>query len=186
MARALGLPTGGGVSGPLPQVLSQSLPKAAAVAGSLAATVGVSAGIVAIVVAAVFGFRQMSPAVPTETTARNPIASEAQSASTIPPAPPAAAASDEIGEEIRSLDTVRSALQARTPRLAIEQLDRYVRRFPRGTFSPEATVLRIEALVRDGQVQPAVALAARFRASHPDSPLVDRVDVLCPPDRKIR
>ena len=47
--------------------------------------------------------------------------------------------------------------------------------YPAGTFRPEATVLRIEALAATGRRDEARALARDFVARHPASPLSERM-----------
>jgi hypothetical protein len=186
MARGLGLPLAGAPGAISPETSSPLAAPAAASGSSLATTIGVSAGIVvAAVVAGVVGFKLMSPPpAPQESPPAAQISPPAPAAAAVepgqrsvaPPSPPASP--DQIREEIRLLDAARASLQARAPRSALDHLDRYGRRFPRGAFGPEAAALRIEALVRDGQGRQAAGLAARFRAEHPDSPLVKRIDQL--------
>ena len=178
MARGLGLPG-------IPSAPPNAPPPVQAVAapgGSIGTVVGVSAGVVAVVVAGVVAFRVLSPAPSPEAPMPAPPAVTTPAAPTT--ATTAPATSDQIREEIRLLDAVRAALKAGAPRSALGHLDGYDKRFPHGTFGPEAATLRIEALVRDGQVQQAAGLAARFRAAHPDSPLLKRIDRLTAADRR--
>ena len=73
------------------------------------------------------------------------------------------------------LEAARSALAAGAADRALQLLARHDRRYPHGSVRPEATVLRVEALARRGETDAARALATRFLAQHPDSPLAERV-----------
>lgn len=177
MAGALGLPRAPLSDAPVRSGTSSSPPPAAVTAatttgGSIAAAVGVSAVVVGLALVGVFAFRPASRVVPVATTVSVPRAPT-------PIAPsPTATPGDEVGDQIRVLDAARVALRGQTPRRAIDLLDGYVNRYPRGTFRPEATVLRIEALVQDGRSPEAAVLGKQFRAAYPDSPLVKRVNEL--------
>jgi len=84
----------------------------------------------------------------------------------------------EVKQEIGLLDAARGRLTAGQPRSALTLLTQYDRRFPRGTFAPEAVALRIEAYVAAGDATTARTLARRFLKEHHESPLADRVDHL--------
>lgn len=109
-----------------------------------------------------------------------------------PPAPPArpapratptrssapsakADAESALREEIRALDRARAALRSGAPKRALQELDAYGARFPRGTFRQEASVLRIEAIGASGAPERAAALARDFLRRHPESPHADRL-----------
>ena len=92
-----------------------------------------------------------------------------------PAAETAAAAPDGVREELAMLEAARSALASGAADRALQLLTRHDRRYPHGSFRPEATVLRVEALARSGDTEAARALATRFLADHPDSPLAERV-----------
>jgi TolA-binding protein len=85
------------------------------------------------------------------------------------------APTDDVREEIRLLDHARAALLQHAPSRALERLDQYAQRFPRGALRQEATVLRIEALREQGDPARAAALAQEFLAQHPGSPHAERV-----------
>jgi hypothetical protein len=91
-------------------------------------------------------------------------------------AAPAGTAS--IADEIRALDEARRALANGDAATANRALDAYRRNFPKGALAEESTLLRIEALARGGNRGRAKALADRFRARHPDSPHLRRIDSL--------
>ncbi len=79
------------------------------------------------------------------------------------------------GEEIALIDAARTAVRTGAPANALTLLRRYRQSFPSGTFSPEATVLEVEALSASGQHARAEALAREFLAQHGDSPLAPRM-----------
>jgi hypothetical protein len=102
-----------------------------------------------------------------ETPARPP-----HVASTTPTPAPAASS---LAEEIKMLDRVSASLSAHDGAGALTELDAYQARFPRGSMTLEATVLRIEALRQSGNGAAADALADDFLAKHPTSVLAPRV-----------
>jgi len=75
------------------------------------------------------------------------------------------ATDESLSAELRLLDVARAAVDARNPEAAQRALDAYAQRFPRGRLEPEAAVLRLAVLVRQGQRSAAQALAARLLAS---------------------
>ncbi|HLK40335.1 MAG TPA: tetratricopeptide repeat protein [Polyangiaceae bacterium] len=77
--------------------------------------------------------------------------------------------------EITMLDEARRALGAGEPARALSILDAYVTRFPRGTMGPEATLVRIEALLKAGDRPAAERAADVLGASDPDNPYGARV-----------
>ncbi len=89
-------------------------------------------------------------------------------------APPQAAAPS-LSDEVAALQVARTALSAHDAGGAIAALDRYKSRFPAGRLTPEATVLRIDALVERGDRAQATALAERFESANPKSPYAERV-----------
>jgi outer membrane protein assembly factor BamD (BamD/ComL family) len=64
------------------------------------------------------------------------------------------------------------------PARALAILDGYTARFPRGAMAPEATVLRIEALVKAGDRPAATRVADAFLATAPTSPYATRIQSL--------
>jgi len=78
---------------------------------------------------------------------------------------PTSAKDESLSAEIRILDLARAALEARTPAAAQRALDTYAQRFPQGRLKPEATVLRLAVLVRQGNRAAAKSLAAELLAS---------------------
>jgi outer membrane protein assembly factor BamD (BamD/ComL family) len=80
-----------------------------------------------------------------------------------------------LDAETSLLDAARGALRDGHPEAALRTLEGYDAQFPSGLLSPEATVLRIEALVRVGDDAGAGRLADSFLRAHPESPLAPRV-----------
>ena len=83
-----------------------------------------------------------------------------------------------VGAEIALLDEARGALSRGQPARALSILDAYVARFPRATLAPEATLLRVDALVHAGDRPAAERAAAALVANHLDSPYAGRVQSL--------
>ena len=98
--------------------------------------------------------------------------------SVAPPAAPPSAPSGSLADEIALLDAARRALRSGDARLALGELDRHQAEFPRGLLGQEATLLRIEALVRSGNRPAAEALARQFLARQPNSPHAKRIESL--------
>jgi hypothetical protein len=86
-----------------------------------------------------------------------------------------APAAPKLSEELAAIQVARTALASHDPAAALAALDRYKARFPAGRLAPEATVLRIDALVERGDRAEAAALAERFEASNPRSPYAGRI-----------
>jgi hypothetical protein len=87
----------------------------------------------------------------------------------------AVTSSSDLRAEIALVDAARTAIATGADDRALALLQRYDGSFPRGTFRPEATALRIEALDHLGRAAQARTLASKFIAAHADSPLADRV-----------
>jgi len=105
-----------------------------------------------------------------------PVATESPRPSAAPTSAPSAGG--DLREEIASMDRARAAVRAGDGKGALAALVEHQRRFPRGTFAQEATVLRIEALVQLGQTGAAQTLGKKFLAAHPESPHAERVERL--------
>jgi hypothetical protein len=85
----------------------------------------------------------------------------------------------DISLEIASLDGARTALRRGNAGGALAALDRYDAEFGKsGGLRVEATVLRIDALLRSGNRARATALANAFLARNPKSPYAARVRAL--------
>lgn len=115
-----------------------------------------------------------------------PAPSAAPVASALPAVAPRASSSatgpasttGDLREQIALLDRARAALRSGHGGVALAELDSYRKRFPRGEFAQEVSVLKIEALVQNGQMDSARTLGKRFLAAHPESPHVERIERL--------
>lgn len=99
-----------------------------------------------------------------------------------PPAdtPAPARAGARLAAETAALDDARTALREGHPASALHDLDVYTSAFPDGVLGQEASVLRIEALVRAGNRASARRLAQTFFRAFPGSPLTSQVRALVP------
>jgi hypothetical protein len=98
-----------------------------------------------------------------------------------PPPPtlgPDAATASTLPAELAVLEHARGAIAAGDPALSLSLLDGYAGRFPRGSMGPEATMLRIEALVKVGNRGAAARTADALLAGDPGSPYAARVQSL--------
>jgi hypothetical protein len=80
----------------------------------------------------------------------------------------------DLSEETALIDAARAALRGHEWAKAMARLDEYQTRFPQGTFAPEATALRVEALLPTDRAE-AERLARSFLATAKTGPLADRV-----------
>ena len=85
-----------------------------------------------------------------------------------------------IADEIALLDRARSELANRNPLATLATLDR-LERGGSATLSPEASVVRIEALLQLGDKARAATLARRFLATYPDSAHTPRLEEIIAP-----
>jgi hypothetical protein len=83
-----------------------------------------------------------------------------------------------LADEVAAIKAAKSALLAGNASEALHQLDAYRARFPRGRLTQEASVVRIEALLKSGNRSAASAAGDRFLAAHADSPYAARVHTL--------
>jgi len=132
--------------------------------------------------------REPVPTVQPAGVSRNvaePIQAPIVDTTVVEPAAPAAAAREPkrspgvqartLSDEVAALQIARTALAQRDPNAALAALDRYKSHYASGRLSPEATVLRIEALVQKGDRAEATQLADRFEAQNPKSPYAERI-----------
>ncbi|MGK3990129.1 hypothetical protein WME99_44205 [Sorangium sp. So ce136] len=106
------------------------------------------------------------PGPPPAAVASPPRSTTAASRARSAPVAPA----DALREQVALIDRARDALGAGDAAGCLSELDAYDRRFPRSAMGEEATVLRIEALIRLGARARAADLGRRFLASRPTSP----------------
>jgi type IV secretory pathway VirB10-like protein len=85
-----------------------------------------------------------------------------------------AASQPDIAEEIQNIDSARALIRQGRTKEALAALDRGKSK----SLGVEATVLRIEALMRQGDRARATALANSFLAAHPKSPYAARIRTL--------
>ena len=83
-----------------------------------------------------------------------------------------------VRAEIAALDEAHRAVWRGDPARALSILDAYVARFPHGVMAPEATLVRIEALLNAGDRPAAERAATALAATDPDNPYVARVQSL--------
>lgn len=86
-----------------------------------------------------------------------------------------------LAPEIALLDRARTLIETGHPAAALSTLDNYDAQFPSGTLSPEARVIRIQALVGAGKRTQAQRLGSEFLASVPSSPHAPRIRELLAP-----
>jgi hypothetical protein len=79
---------------------------------------------------------------------------------------------------VKALEAVHEALLGRDPDAAIRLLDRYQTQFPHGSLSSEATVLRVQALLANGDRAGAQVLVDGYSAAHAGGPYVKRLKEL--------
>jgi outer membrane protein assembly factor BamD (BamD/ComL family) len=85
------------------------------------------------------------------------------------------ASPDRLLSELALIDAARAALDSGDTALALSQLDRHDREFPRGQLAPEALALRVEVHAARHEDAKVRELAARFVARYPDHPQAERM-----------
>jgi|GEM_PF-2874302 len=88
---------------------------------------------------------------------------------------PVAASRLSLGEEIALVEKAREALRGGDPAACLSVLELHRKGVRGGVLTPEATILRIDALRALGQRARASREAARFVHDYPESPLVEHV-----------
>ncbi|HVV52378.1 MAG TPA: hypothetical protein VHO06_22115 [Polyangia bacterium] len=197
MAKALGVTvTTVGTAAAAKALAGQSVSKAAAVGAAGTSWSWVSVGVLGLVVAGtVAGVRARHA--PASALAPDPPALGASAISEPPLGPPAqpaaggsapvpvptrpvrrsrpAASGTDLRDEIAVVDAARSAISGGDAARALEILRRYDAKYASGSFRPEATAIKVEALVKLGRQNEARALAARFVAEQRGTLLARRV-----------
>jgi hypothetical protein len=114
---------------------------------------------------------------PSRSASAAPLAPEAEPSPPAPDTPPAQppAVNDtprasSLYAEIAALERVRAALERRDAPGALQLLDAHDREFPSSALADEATVLRVDALAKQGDLAGAAALSRRFLVARPASP----------------
>jgi hypothetical protein len=133
--------------------------------------------------------------VPEPSVAVSALPSSSEEAPSVPPAPhgapsrspsshaakttgtrgPESSDDSTLGRELARIAAARNALTEGDATRTLQLLDAYDAEFPRGTFSVEVSVLRIEALARAGRTDEAAQLGNRFLARYPEGVLARRV-----------
>jgi hypothetical protein len=114
----------------------------------------------------------VEPVAATETAEPKPAPEVRRSQAAAPQAAPASS----ISEEIRVLDEARRAIASGDNTAAKRALEQHRQKYPKGALAEEAVLLQIESLVKQGKRGAARSLADRFRASHPNSPHLRRIE----------
>ncbi|HEY4107315.1 MAG TPA: outer membrane protein assembly factor BamD [Polyangiaceae bacterium] len=89
-----------------------------------------------------------------------------------------ASSAPSLADEVAAIKSAKSALAAGNAADSLQKLDAYRKNFPHGRLTQEASVVRIEALLKSGNQAAANAAADRFLATHADSPYAARVHSL--------
>jgi hypothetical protein len=87
----------------------------------------------------------------------------------------APAPASSLDAQLSSLARARESLAAGRPDTALASLDDYDARYHGGAFAQEAYVLRVQALIAQGDRAGAQRVATRFLAAYPQSPHAARV-----------
>jgi len=94
------------------------------------------------------------------------------------PAPAAAVPASTLGEETKAIDRVRADLAAKLPYQALAELERYRATWPHGALAAEATLLRVDALLRAGDRAGAEREANTLIGAAPQSRYATRARAL--------
>jgi hypothetical protein len=174
--------------------------KATATAGATAVWPWVTASVIGVVVAGAIVGTQLHKPPPASTRLAAPAAispmpstpppSEPRQSITLPQPATAApealptgpgrrgrttGAAGELRDQIALIDAARAAVASGSGPRALDLVRRYQDKYPAGSFRPEATALKVEALMKLGREAEARGLAERFVAEHRGSLLADRV-----------
>ncbi|MBX3209647.1 MAG: hypothetical protein KF764_31730 [Labilithrix sp.] len=121
----------------------------------------------------------MTPdSLPNAPPSASPTPSAARSSARDHETAPTPAASASIAREVELLDSVKAKLGAGDGVAATRALDAYDGEFPHGALRPEATVLRIRALLMRGDRAGAKALGDDFVAKQPTGVHAKRIRAL--------
>lgn len=89
--------------------------------------------------------------------------------------PPAKAASDSLTKELRMIEAARRSPARGDGAGAIKHLNDYGRQYPKGRLRAEASVLRIEALMAEGDRTAASRLGKALLKQSPNGPYARRI-----------
>ncbi|MDF2691941.1 MAG: hypothetical protein K0S65_324 [Labilithrix sp.] len=90
--------------------------------------------------------------------------------------------SGSLDAEVALLTEANTELHS-DPTRSLALIERHAREFPRGVLGPEFEAQRALALAALGRHEEACALASRFLAAHPSSPLAPKVRASCDSSR---
>jgi hypothetical protein len=90
----------------------------------------------------------------------------------------AAPAASSLAQQIAAVDRARASLDTGDTQRARRLVDAYETEYPGGAFTQEAEVVRIDALVREGNRADADRVGKRFLGAYPKSPHATRVRAL--------
>ncbi|HEY2514306.1 MAG TPA: outer membrane protein assembly factor BamD [Polyangiaceae bacterium] len=119
---------------------------------------------------------EASVAAPVTPTASPPVV-----ATPARPSKHAAPSASALAEQVATLDRARAALASGEAPAALREIAACEARYPRGALFEEAEVLRIEALLAEGDRAAAARAGARFLTAHPSSPHAPHVRALLAP-----
>jgi TolA-binding protein len=136
---------------------------------------------------------EAEPASHGDDPAANPVAESSDDALLAKPANPFRAPDAQrtrpsaapLAAEVAAIDHAARAVADRDPPRALAALDAYQKAFPTGVLRPEATVLRVQALVQQGDSARAAAIARTFLAQNPHSPHAARLRALVEVDSRL-
>lgn len=96
----------------------------------------------------------------------------------VPSSAPVAVQGSSLDREVALLEIVKAKLGAHDAAEATRNLDVYNSEFPQGALRPEATVLRVQTLLMQGNRPAAQALADEYLGQHPSSVHATRIRAL--------
>jgi hypothetical protein len=195
MAKALGVTvTTVGTAAAAKALAAQATSKATAAAAASTSWPWISAGVLGLLVAGtVVGVRALHVAppalAPVSSTPNAPAVSEPATPTPVQPVAEAATTAlakplhhghttptgSDLRNQITILDAARAAVAGGDGSRALEILGGYDAKYPAGSFRPEGTAIRIEALVKLGRQSEARALAAKLVAEQRGTLLAKRV-----------
>jgi TolA-binding protein len=91
---------------------------------------------------------------------------------------PSAPTGSSAAAELAMLDPARAAIAQGDAARGLSLLDAYASKYPRGVMAPEASILRIEGLVKTGDHDGAKRVGDAFLRANPVSPYASRIESL--------
>jgi TolA-binding protein len=112
---------------------------------------------------------------PTPTAQAAPAPSRSELAAPKPVARAPRVHTSRLAQEVAALDAVRAALGSGDTKRGFALLASYARDFPAGELAPEATLLRVEALLASDRRERAAQVARAFLRANPSSHYADKI-----------